>query len=175
MRRFTLLLVGAIALLGSTAASAGGEKTFDVDGIGITFKYPSSFEAIKKITFQKSAGSSAAARGAVALDSVDLIIVSRYNLRLAITAQNLQRFKGEVDSVIGSLAGKAVSGRRVSYGGLPGYEYRISLTKPTHVVSRMEVLFDRATEYLINCQSTAAKRASLEAGCRLALATVRRK
>jgi hypothetical protein len=175
MRRLTLPLLGAIALLLGTAANADSEKTFDADGIGITFKYPSSFKPIRKITFQKSAGSSAAARGAVALDSVNLIIVSRYNLRLAITSTNLGRFKGEVDSVIGSLAGRPVSGRRVTYGGLPGYAYRISLTKPTRVVSHMAVLFDQATEYLINCQSTAAKRTDLEAGCRTALGTLRRK
>jgi hypothetical protein len=175
MRRFIILLLGVLALLCSTAASADSDKTFDMDGIGITFTYPSSFKPIKKLTFARTAGSSAVARGAVALDSVNLIIVSRYNLRIAITAQNVQRFKHEVDSVIGKLAGKTVSGRRVTYGGLPGYEYRISLTRPTRVVSRIAVLFAGATEYLINCQSTAARRAELEAGCRKALSTLRRK
>ncbi len=170
------LLLGAIALVLCVPAQAGGgSKTFDADGIGITFRYPSTFKAIDNVTFKKRAGSQAVARGAVALDTVNLIIVSRYNLRLAITAKNLAKFKREVDSVIGKLAGKRVSGRRVAHGGLPGYEYTIALSAPAKARSRMSVLFDGPVEYLINCQSTPAKRTALEAGCRQALGTLKRK
>jgi hypothetical protein len=176
MRRASLLLVGLVALLLVSAAdAAGADKTFDVDGIGITFKYPASFKPIKRITFQKSAGSQAVARGAVALDKVNLIIVSRYNLRIAITPANLPRFKHEVDTVIGKVAGRTVSGRRVAYGGLPGYEYWIKLAAPANAASRMVVLFDAATEYLINCQSTPPNRQTVEAACRKALQTLERR
>jgi hypothetical protein len=169
------MLVGAVTVLVGTPAHAGGdEKTFKARGIGITFEYPASFTSTSKVTFQKSAGSEAVARGAVALDKVNLIIVSRYNLRVPVTAKNLPRFKGEVDSVIGKLAGKPVSGRRVERGGLTGYAYVISLSSPAKAVSRMSVLFAGPVEYLINCQSTPAKRAALDAGCRMALATLRR-
>ena len=175
MRRATLILLAAALVFGTAAHAGGGDKSLDVDGIGITFDYPSSFKKVGSITFQKSAGSKAAARGAVALDKVNLIIVSRYNLRVAITPTNLTRYKNEVDSVIGSLAGKRVGGRRVEHGGLPGFEYVISLTSPAKAVSHMAVLFDRKTEYLINCQSTPPKRQALNAGCAKALATLRRK
>jgi hypothetical protein len=80
-----------------------------------------------------------------------------------------------VDRVIGQLAGRAVNGRRIEYGGLPGYEYAIRLAKPTGAESRMAVLFDGATEYLVNCQSTPSKRSRLETGCRRALDTIARK
>jgi hypothetical protein len=169
-------LTGVVALALALPAYAGrGDKTFEADGIGITFKYPSSFKPAKTVTVHKSAGSKAVARGAVALDKLNLITVSRYDLRVAITAKNLGRFKGEVDSVIGQLARKRVSGRRVDHGGLPGYEYVISLSKPERAVSRMSVLFDGAVEYLLNCQSTPPKRAELEAGCRKALSTLKRR
>jgi hypothetical protein len=176
MRRASLLLAWLVALvLAGAASSAGGDKTFDAEGIGITFKYPPSFKPIDKITFQKSAGSHAVARGAVALDKVNLIIVSRYNLRVAITSANLWRFKHEVDAVIGKVAGRTVSGHRAVYGNLPGYEYWISLSAPANAASRMVVLFDQATEYLINCQSTPPKRHAVEDACRKALQTLRRK
>jgi hypothetical protein len=175
MRRATALLLGVALMLLGSAADAASDKTFAVNGIGITFEYPADFKLVRSLTFQKRAGSSAAARGAVALDNVNLIIVSRYNLRVAVTDANLARYKAEVDSVMGSLAGKRISGRRVRHGGLPGYEYRITLSKPPRGVSRMSVLFDRSTEYLINCQSTPPERQVLEAACRKALATLRRK
>ena len=173
MRR--VLLLSGLVLLLSTAAYAAGDRSFAVRGIGITFKYSSDFKLVRKLSFQKSAGAQAAARGAVALDDVNLIIVSRYDLRASVTAAKLPRFKHEIDLVIGKLAGKRVSGRRVEHGGLPGYEYAIALSRPANAVSRMVVLFDGATEYLINCQSTPPRRAALREACRKALQTIRRK
>jgi hypothetical protein len=176
MRRTALVLVGVAALLlGTAACGGGGDKTFKADGIGITFTYPSSFKPATQISFARSAGANAAARAGVALDKNNVIIVSRYDLKLAITAANLPRFKREVDAVIGQLAGKPVSGRQVQYGGLPGYEYAISLSTPPNAISRMAVLFDQATEYLINCQSTPDKRGKVETACRKALDTLKPK
>ena len=176
MPRASLLLPGLVALvLCGSAFGAVGDRTFDAADIWITFKYPPSFKPIGKITFQKSAGSQAVARGAVALDKVNLIIVSRYDLRTTINSANLSRFKHEVDTVIGKVAGRPVSGRRIAYGGLPGYEYWVLLATPANAASRMVVLFDRATEYLINCQSTPPRRHAVENACRGALNTLRRK
>jgi hypothetical protein len=177
MRRSALFLIGA-ALVLCTAACGGGAgsaETFDAGGIGVTFKYPSEFAPIKNISFAQSAGAEPAARAGVSVDSVNAIIVSRYDLRLAITSSNLARFKGEVDNVISQLAGKQVYGRNVEFGGLPGYEYSISVTKPPNGLSRLLVLFDGATEYLINCQSTPDKRDTVEAACQMALDTLDRK
>jgi hypothetical protein len=158
-------------------AGCGGrsEKTFDVAGIGITFKYSSSLEPIKHVNFGQSAGAKPAARAGVAIDKVNAIIVSRYDLRVKITKDNIAKFKGEVDNVISQLAGRRVSGRQVEYGGLPGYEYVISLKTPPNGQSRMAVLFDQATEYLVNCQSTPPDRDKVEEGCRKALDTLQTK
>ncbi len=163
-------------MLGAAACSGGdGGKTFDVDSIGVTFEYPSDFKLIKNISFGQSAGADATARAGVSIDSVNAITVSRYNLKVTIAKDNLAKFKGEVDNVISQLAGKAISGREVEHAGLPGYEYTISLTKPANGVSRLLVLFDQATEYLINCQSTPPKRDQVDKACRRALDTLDRK
>jgi hypothetical protein len=176
MRRSALLLIGAALVLGTAACGgSSSDKAFDADGIGITFTYPSEFKPIERISFAQSAGADPAARGGVSVDAVNAIIVSRYDLRVAITNQNLARFKGEVDKVISQLAGKQVTGRKVEFGGFPGYEYSISVTKPANGLSRLLVLFDQATEYLINCQSTPEKRDTVEAACQTALDTLDRK
>jgi hypothetical protein len=146
MRRTGLLLLGIIALAVETAGCGGGsDKSFDAKGIGITFKYPSDFKQIKDVSFGRSAGANAAARAGISVDAVNAITVSRYELKIPITKDNLAKFKGEVDNVISELAGKRVSGHQVEHGGLPGYEYTISLTKPANGLSRLEVLFDQAT------------------------------
>jgi hypothetical protein len=167
-----LALAGLALPLVAGCGGGGGDKTFDADGIDITFKYPSKFHRIQNVTFSRSAGAKAAARAGIALDKVNAIIVSRYNLRATITSATLARYKDEVDSVISQLAGTRVSGRRTTYGGLPGYEYVISLKSPPKGQSRMAVLFDRRTEYLINCQSTPPDRNEVEQACRQALDTL---
>lgn len=174
MRRRVLLLLGVAGLLLGTVACGGGEhdKTFGADGFGITFSYPAAFKPIASVTFGQSAGAEAVARAGIALDADNAITVSRYDLRASIMRDNLAQYKREVDAVIGRLARKPVSGRQVEYGGLPGYEYELSLTKPANGSTRMTVLFDRATEYLVNCQSTPFKRDQVEAACRKALDTL---
>jgi hypothetical protein len=174
MRRSVLLLAG-LAVLAVSGCGGGGEKTFDNAGIGVTFKYSSSFHPIEHISFGQKAGADAKARAGVALDKVNAIIVSRYDLKVTITKDTIGKYKGEIDKVISDLAGRQVSGRQVEYGALPGYEYVISLKTPPSGQSRMAVLFDQATEYLINCQSTPADRDKIEEGCRKALDTLQTK
>jgi len=178
VRRAALLLAG-IALLVLPGCGGGekkgGDRTFDADGIGITFRYPATFKPVGNVTFSQSAGAEPKARAGVRLDRVNVIVVSRYDLRAKITKKNLARFKSEVDGVIGRLAGKRVDGREVEYGGLPGYEYAISLKAPPNGRSRLAVLFDDTTEYLVNCQSTPEKRQAVAAACRRALDSLKPK
>ena len=179
VRRSTPLLAGlalsaALAVAGC-GGGGGGDKTFDNENIGITFKYSPRFHPITEIDFGQTAGAKAAAQSGVALDKVNALIVSRYDLNVKIDKDNLSKFKGEVDNVISQLAGHRVSGQEVEYGGFPGYEYVIDVKNPPQGQSRMAVLFDQATEYLINCQSTPTDRDEIEEGCRKALDTLETK
>jgi len=175
VRRSALFLAGlslAAALAVAGCGGGGGDKTFDNKNIGITFKYSPSFHPITNINFGQSAGAKAAAQSGVAIDKVNALIISRYDLNVNIDKDNLSKFKSEVDNVISQLAGRRVSGQEVEYGGLPGYEYVINVKDPPQGQSRMAVLFDQATEYLINCQSTPTDRDKIEEGCRKALDTL---
>jgi hypothetical protein len=174
VRLSTLSMAGLVLAAALAVAGCGGgsEKTFDNDNIGITFKYSPSFHPITDINFGQTAGANAVAQAGVALDKVNALIVSRYDLNVNIDKDSLSKYKGEVDNVITKLAGHRVSGREVEYGGLPGYEYVINVKNPPQGQSRMAVLFDQATEYLINCQSTPTNRDKIEEGCRKALDTL---
>ena len=190
-----LALSAALAVAG--CGGDGGDKTFDNENIGITFKYSPRFHPITEIDFGHTAGAKAAAQSGVALDKVNALIVSRYDLNVKIDKDNLSKFKGEVDNVISRLAGHRVSGQEVEYGGfLPRGPYAANKTLSAYFrafklinsleltpeektapqgQSRMAVLFDQATEYLINCQSTPTDRDEIEEGCRKALDTLETK
>ena len=176
------VLVAAIAVVPFTAAACGGggggggSGLFDVANIAVMFDYDADlFDISTTFSFATQSGAPPAARAGVALDANNAIIVSRYDLRITVTKENLAQVKDEVDEVIGSLADEPVSGREVEYGGLPGYEYAIDLDRPPNGQSRMAVLFDGNVEYLINCQSTPERRDVLEGACREALDTLTHK
>lgn len=175
MARWSALPAAVVAALLVAGCGGAADQTFDMQGIGITFKYPSAFTPIANVAVRRSAGANAAARAAVKLDDVNLIVVERYDLNATITKANLSKFKDDVDGVASNLAGTPVSGAEVEYGGLPGYEYVISLTSPPDGQSRLAFLFDQATEYLINCQSIPAERNEIEKACRKALDTLETK
>ena len=168
-----MILLGiAVLALGASACGTGGGGRYEETGFDITFKIPGGFHVAHDIRVSRSAGATPADRAAVAIDQDNLIIVQRYDLKVTITAANLSKYKGEVDNVITSLAGKQVSGHEVTYGNLPGYEYVIAVTDPSNGESRLAVLFDSATEYLVNCQSTPDKRDKIEKACRTVLDSI---
>ena len=129
MVRSTPLLAGlalsaALAVAGCGGGGGSGDKTFDNENIGITFKYSPRFHPITEIDFGHTAGAKAAAQSGVALDKVNALIVSRYDLNVNIDKDNLSKFKGEVDNVISRLAGHRVSGQRGRIRRLPGLRVR---------------------------------------------------
>ena len=82
----------------------------------------------------------------------------------------------QVQVRIGSSAGARPAAQRAiglkgevtSVGGLPALEYEaFDLRRPAKAQSRLLVLFDGVTEYLVNCQSMPDQRKQVEAACDL--------
>ncbi|MFN2471500.1 MAG: hypothetical protein ABR583_11050 [Gaiellaceae bacterium] len=167
-----LFAVAALALAGCGGSSDSGPETFSDDEFNVTFEYPGEFDRVDDINVASTAGGSAKARKGVGLDDHNLIILTRFDLNIAITESNLAKTKEEIDTVVGQAAGSKVSGERTEAGGMPGYEYRFPITEPVNGESRFIVLFDGKTEYTLNCQSTDEKRSDVEAACAMALETI---
>jgi hypothetical protein len=171
-----LATVGAAGCGGRSASEAtdGGSRRFERQGFEITFTYPASLQEADDLDFGSTAGGPDAARAGLGIDAANVILVSRYDLRRPVTHANVGTVRAEVDRVIENLAGRPVTGRRVEYGGLPGYAYRVPVSAPSSGVSRLFVLFDGRVEYFFNCQSTPEARAELEGACDQALRTLER-
>jgi hypothetical protein len=160
--------------LARQSADRAQATRFDAPGFGITFRYPAGFQRAGKTMVGDAVGRETA-RAGVGLSRWNLIVVSRYRLRSAVTDRNVAKVRPEVDGVIAELSGRHAAGSRVRYGGFPGYAYRVRLARPRGAESRLVVLFDRAVEYFFNCQSTPRGRPLVEFACAQALGTLRRR
>ncbi len=163
----------------TTAADETTESTepgvFDQPEFDITFEYPTGFEPLEDISFNRSAGSSAVATAGVGLDETNLIAVQRFDLNTEVTEDNIDAVRPEADELFSQLAGEEVQGKDVEVGGLPALEYEIQLTDPPDAQTRATAIFDGRTQYLLNCQSTPAEADAVEEACDTALDTLETK
>jgi hypothetical protein len=127
------------------------------------------------VKFSAQAGASGTGDRAVALDDDNMLIVSKFALNIAVTQANVAEVKPQVDRVFSQIGHEEASGKAITVGGLPGFEYTFPTSHPVDGMSRISILFDGKTEYELNCQSTPKKRAEVERPCMHALATLRRK
>jgi hypothetical protein len=183
--RYGVTLIGTLAagcvLAGCGGVGSSSNKSSDVTsgrfeqhGFEITFRYPQSLKDADDLILGETAGAADIARAGVGIDRDNVILVTRYDLRRPITKTNVADVRAEVDGVIKGLAGRDVPGSSVTFGGLPGYQYRVPLQAPKGAISRLFVLFDGAVEYFFNCQSTPESRAAIDGACDQALGTLER-
>ena len=163
------------ALIGGCGgdSSAEGTATFDDPDSGIAFDYPADFEVLEDVSFNRQAGSAAAATAGVGIDGTNLIAVQRFEQDVDITGKDLDEVRPTADMLFSQLAGTEVEGEKVEVGGLPALQYEIELSEPADGRTRATAIFDGETEYLVNCQSSPAEREAIEAACDMALSTLR--
>jgi hypothetical protein len=169
------LLLTLVALAGC-GSSDGGTASFDEDGFDITFEYPEELDEAKNVTIESDAGSSARATAGLGFSKNDVIIVQRYDLKLAVDDDNLDQAKGELDLLIRQISPGAGPGKTGETRGFPSVEYDDVRTRTIEGGrSRLVALFDGEVEYLINCQSTPDRREDIKEACAQVLKTVEKK
>jgi hypothetical protein len=170
-RLLPFLLV--LTTLGAAACGAEEDSLFDAKGFGITFEYPEGFEESDDVSIAQQRGSQADDSRAVGLDEDNGIIVQRYSLQQSINEDNLELAKAEFDALVAGLSPDAAKGVATEVAGLPALRYnRVPVDSVERGESRLIVVFDGATEYLINCQSTPDKRGEINAACDQAVDTL---
>jgi hypothetical protein len=169
-----ILLV--LTALGVEACGGSDNRRFDVDGFAITFEYPDGFKESDDVTIKEQRGSQAEETRAVGLDNDNGIIVQRYSLQRTIDEKSIDQAKSEFDVLVEALAPDAAKGDTTKLAGLPALRYSdVPVPSVKRGESRLIVLFDGRTEYLINCQSTPEKRDEINQACDLAVDTLERK
>jgi hypothetical protein len=170
-RLLPFLLV--LTALGAVACGAEEDSLFDAKGFGITFEYPEGFEESDDVSIAQQRGSQADDSRAVGLDEDNGIIVQRYSLQQSINEDNLELAKAEFDALVAQLSPDAGRGRVTEVAGLPAINYEdIPVESVDDGQSRLVVVFDGRTEYLLNCQSTPKERSKIEDACDLAVETL---
>ena len=173
MSRPLPLLLLVLVVLGAGACGSEEDALFDAEGFGITFEYPEGFEESDEVSIAQQQGSQADDSRAVGLDEDNGIIVQRYSLQQSVTDENLELAKAEFDALVAQLSPDAGRGRVGEVGGLPSITYEdVPVESVDEGQSRLVVVFDRRTEYLINCQSTPKERTKIEEACDLAVETL---
>lgn len=167
----------AIVLAGVGLAACGEDEPnrFEEEGFAISFEYPDGFEETEDVTLSEQRGSEAEESRALGLDEDNGIVVQRYRLQRSIDETSLDAAKAEFDQLVAGLAADAPEGETTEVGGLPALRYSgVPVSDPPDAVSRLIVLFDGSTEYLINCQSTPEKRDEIDEACDMAVDTLER-
>jgi hypothetical protein len=168
-------VVIALAALAFAACGEDEPNRFEEEGFAISFEYPDDFEETDDVTLSEQRGSRAEESRALGLDEDNGIIVQRYRLQRSIDETSLDAAKAEFDELVSELAPDAPAGQKTEIGGLPALSYTdVPVTDPANAESRLIVLFDGSTEYLINCQSTPDKRDQMNEACDMAVDTLER-
>jgi hypothetical protein len=171
VRRLLLPLLACVALWPAACGSSDPEM-FDEEGFAITFEYPGDFERTTDINAERSEGT-AEKSVALAMSEDNAIFVQRYALKQAVTPDDADAVKKELDRVLGDLAGTEQSGRRIDVGGPLAFRYEVGrLQEPEDGRSTIVALFDGDTEYFINCQSVPDGREELDEACDRAIETL---
>lgn len=155
----------------SDADAAG--KVFDEDDFGITFRYPGSLSEGDLTEVRESSGRAPEAQEALGLDDDNLILVSKYVNDGPASTADLEALLPEFDELLSNLGGHPVTGKITEVGGFPSIRYDdVVVGGPEALSSRMVFVFDEQDQYLLNCQSTPARRQELDAACDLVLETL---
>lgn len=90
-----------------------------------------------------------------------------------VTASDLDVLLPQFDEAVGNLSAHPVKGTITEIGGLPSIRYDdVEVEGSVPLQSRLAFIFDERDQYLLNCQSTPARRQELNAACDRVLETL---
>lgn len=166
------VVIACVATGAATGAGCGGEgeKEFATPTYPFSFTYPDGWKVTRNAAFAFGSGSGERSLSVALKEPYDQITITQYKLKKTLPP-GVNGNQDEVDGVVTKLTkqagGSAGDGRKVKYGGVPGYQYEVEFSAPegTKLSNIMTFLFKGKDEFLINCQSSPKNRDALEKGC----------
>lgn len=150
---------------------ADGPRTVAPDGAPYTYVIPAGFQKLKDTTVVGSVGSESHVSG-YALDDVNLIRVSVYQLREDTTGTDPAELKRQLDDVIASAATQAgaTAGpvEEATVAGQPAFRYLIENVRTPSGKTATDltyVLFKGRNEVQLVCQYRTDRKAEIDRAC----------
>ncbi len=167
----TAVSIGACSSSSSSDASSPSPELNTMTANGVTYKFPKDWQTQKDLSTEAEQGNRAWQQ-AVGPDTVNLSILSQYNLSVDVTPENIAQIQGEVEQTLEKLAGQA-GGKTTgpvtveATAGYPGFKQTLTVKNPAgkEVDSTVWLFFNGKTQYFLNCQYVTAQQAQLLAGC----------
>jgi hypothetical protein len=160
----------------SASVSIGNKKTGGTySGHGVSFTIPDGWSRLKSTTTQAQTGSEIWSEGFSHESSLDLVSVTAYATKVAITHENVDEnapnAAAAVKNLFESSGGSLVSGpNSATVGDMAGYRFETTFPGDSGETLESVVLmvWDGRTEYFFNCQHQAngSQKAEIERGCK---------
>jgi hypothetical protein len=184
LRRATPAVAAIVVIVTATGCSAGCSASVSVGekktggtyrGHGVSFTIPDNWSRLSKTTTKAETGNVIWSEGFSPGSSVDLVGVTAYATKIAITKKNVDNNAPKVAAAIRSLLEPA-GGRLLdqpkstAIGEMAGY--RLQTTFPGQdgetLQSNVLMVWKGHTEYFISCQyqTNGSRKAEIERGCK---------
>jgi hypothetical protein len=176
------IAVGASAVLltGCSVSIGGDKKGGTYSDHGVSLKVPDGWHWSNKATYQAEAGKSLWSEGFGPGSGKNIVIVTAYATKVAITSANAERYASAVSSTIEGLiqaaSGTVNSGPIITtMGGMTGYRFETSVPGDggKTLDAELVMVWNGKTEYFVNCQLEAGSSSGAEIvrGCKTIVST----
>lgn len=159
------------------AGCGGGDddsapKEFTAATFPFTFDYPEGWTVTRDAKFSYGSNDSAVRAVTVTYKNpYDQVSITQYRLKKTLP-EGVNGYQPEVDKIVKRLTkqagGRAGDAAVVEFGGIPGYQYVVEYPSGGDggtLENKLTFLFSGRDEFQVNCQSSKANRAKLNAGC----------
>ncbi len=173
-RFYISAVVSVLLLVVLTVSGCGGDKTstakFDTPTYPFSFDYPDGWKVTRNPAFVFGSDDAVRSVGVTLKEPDDEITVAQYELDKELP-DGFNANQEEIDRIVRRLTrqsnGSSSDSIEVSFGGIPGYQYVVEYPggNGVELLTTLTFLFQGKNEFLVNCQSSPANRAALDAGC----------
>jgi hypothetical protein len=148
------------------------EGTRILFGDGFQFQHPEEWRVLEGIRFGPATAPGLSLQ-AVGIDDINAVVVSRYAVNFAVTDDNVD----EVDGLIRSRVSEVLAGSGswniqseqtgTTMAGHPAYRWMVTSSGPggVQVASRVTVVVDGSTMFVVSCQHSLERALEVETGC----------